>query len=136
MKTKFKQDMHLAKRCYDLAAETSPDAKVPVTLALLKLTCVFGLKYFQEVRFYAKMTIAVTEIRMLVCLGWLAGLGASAANRQGPWSKLGPLFDFLFGCHAGSPGVPAETTPAVKTMTVLTVKLRYNDFFTKEFPDL
>jgi len=41
--------MHLAKRCYDLAAETSPDAKVPVTLALLKLSCVFGLKYFQEV---------------------------------------------------------------------------------------
>jgi SEL1 protein len=45
--------MHLAKRCYDLAAETSPDAKVPVTLALLKLTCVFGLKYFQEVRSFA-----------------------------------------------------------------------------------
>ncbi|XP_059474860.1 protein sel-1 homolog 1 [Neocloeon triangulifer] len=42
------QDMHLAKRCYDLAAETSPDAKVPVTLALMKLSLVFGLKYFQE----------------------------------------------------------------------------------------
>jgi SEL1 protein len=46
--------MHLAKRCYDLAAETSPDAKVPVTLALLKLTCVFGLKYFQEASFFKK----------------------------------------------------------------------------------
>jgi len=55
--------MHLAKRCYDLAAETSPDAKVPVTLALLKLTCVFGLKYFQEVRFLPKKYLAVIEIR-------------------------------------------------------------------------
>jgi SEL1 protein len=43
------QDMHLAKRCYDLAAETSADAKVPVALALLKLSLLFGLKYFQEV---------------------------------------------------------------------------------------
>lgn len=60
-----------------------------------------------------------------VCIGWLAGLGASAANRQGSWSKLGPVFDFVSGSHTGSPGVPAETTPAVKTMTVLTVKLRY-----------
>ena len=55
--------MHLAKRCYDLAAETSPDAKVPVTLALLKLTCVFGLKYFQEVRFLSKKYVAVIKMR-------------------------------------------------------------------------
>lgn len=32
-----------------MAAETSVDAKVPVALALLKLSFKFSLKYFQEV---------------------------------------------------------------------------------------
>jgi len=44
----MKQDIHLAKRCYDLAADTSVDAKVPVALALLKLSFMFSIKYFQE----------------------------------------------------------------------------------------
>ena len=38
----MKQDMHLAKRFYDMAAETSTDAKVPVALALAKLSMVFA----------------------------------------------------------------------------------------------
>jgi len=42
----LKQDLHLAKRFYDMAAETSPDAKVPVALALLKLRFVSTLKNF------------------------------------------------------------------------------------------
>ncbi|XP_033216248.1 protein sel-1 homolog 1 isoform X2 [Belonocnema kinseyi] len=42
------QDRHLAKRCYDLAAEASPDARIPVTLALMKLFLLFGLDYLQE----------------------------------------------------------------------------------------
>lgn len=42
------QDMYLAKRCYDQAAETSQDAKVPVALALLKLSIIFAFKYFKE----------------------------------------------------------------------------------------
>jgi len=33
----LKQDLHLAKRFYDMAAETSVDAGVPVALALMKL---------------------------------------------------------------------------------------------------
>ncbi|CAG9808107.1 unnamed protein product [Chironomus riparius] len=33
----MKKDIHLAKRFYDLAAETNSDAKIPVALALLKL---------------------------------------------------------------------------------------------------
>lgn len=41
--------MHLAKRCYDMAAETSSDAKVPVALALMKLSLLFSMKYLQEV---------------------------------------------------------------------------------------
>ncbi|KAJ8936610.1 hypothetical protein NQ314_012225 [Rhamnusium bicolor] len=36
------RDMHLAKRCYDRAADTSADAKVPVALALFKLNFLFS----------------------------------------------------------------------------------------------
>lgn len=43
------KDIHLAKRCYDLAAETSTDAKVPVALALLKLNLMFNMQMLQEV---------------------------------------------------------------------------------------
>lgn len=42
------KDRHLAKRCYDLAAEASPDAKIPVALALIKLSFLFGLDYLEE----------------------------------------------------------------------------------------
>ncbi|XP_015597864.1 protein sel-1 homolog 1 [Cephus cinctus] len=42
------KDRHLAKRCYDLAAEASPDARIPVALALIKLSLLFGLDYLQE----------------------------------------------------------------------------------------
>ena len=33
----FKQDRHLAKRFYDMAVQTNPDAYLPVTLALVRL---------------------------------------------------------------------------------------------------
>lgn len=45
----MKKDWHLAKRCYDSAAETSVDAKVPVALALVKLTLLFKMEALQEV---------------------------------------------------------------------------------------
>ncbi|MGH0180917.1 UNVERIFIED_CONTAM: hypothetical protein FKN15_005816 [Acipenser sinensis] len=44
----IKQDIHLAKRFYDMAAEASPDAQVPVFLALCKLGLVYSLQYLQE----------------------------------------------------------------------------------------
>lgn len=44
----LQQDMHLAKRCYDMAADASADAKIPVALALMKLSIMCSLKYFQE----------------------------------------------------------------------------------------
>ena len=40
----FLQDYHLAKRYYDMAAETSSEAVVPVNLALLKM----NFKYFYD----------------------------------------------------------------------------------------
>lgn len=42
------QDIHLAKRFYDMAAEASPDAQVPVFLALFKLGLVYALQYLQD----------------------------------------------------------------------------------------
>lgn len=42
------KDRHLAKRCYDQAAEASPDARIPVALALVKLFLLFGLDYLHE----------------------------------------------------------------------------------------
>lgn len=44
----LKQDVHLAKRFYDMAAETSGDAYIPVTLALLKLGLFYGSEIFNK----------------------------------------------------------------------------------------
>lgn len=44
----MEKDIHLAKRCYDLAAETSPDAKVPVALVLFKLNMLFNIEKLGE----------------------------------------------------------------------------------------
>uniref|UniRef100_A0AAQ5YIW7 SEL1L adaptor subunit of ERAD E3 ubiquitin ligase n=1 Tax=Amphiprion ocellaris TaxID=80972 RepID=A0AAQ5YIW7_AMPOC len=44
----IKQDIHLAKRFYDMAAEASPDAQVPVFLALCKLGLIYTLQYLQD----------------------------------------------------------------------------------------
>lgn len=42
------QDIHLAKRFYDMAAEASPDAQVPVFLALCKLGLIYTTQYLQD----------------------------------------------------------------------------------------
>ena len=44
----LRQDLHLAKRFYDMAAETSIDAKVPVMLALFKLGLFYGADVFNK----------------------------------------------------------------------------------------
>ena len=43
------QDIHLAKRFYDMAAETSADAKVPVMMALSRLNVYFFIEYLKDV---------------------------------------------------------------------------------------
>jgi len=43
------QDIHLAKRFYDMAAETSADAKVPVMIALSRLNIYFFIEYLKDV---------------------------------------------------------------------------------------
>lgn len=44
----MKKDWHLAKRMYDLAAETNADAKIPVALALLKLQAIIHVEAIRE----------------------------------------------------------------------------------------
>lgn len=44
----FWKDIHLAKRYYDMAAEASLDAKIPVNLALARLSIYFGSDYLRE----------------------------------------------------------------------------------------
>ena len=46
----MRRDIHLAKRFYDMAAETSVDAKVPVALALAKLAVVFAFINLEELK--------------------------------------------------------------------------------------
>merc|ERR1712117_905555 len=48
----MRQDIHLAKRFYDMAAEASADAQVPVALALAKLGIMFVFKFFEEFEWY------------------------------------------------------------------------------------
>lgn len=45
----MQKDWHLSKRYYDMAAITSTDAKVPVALALFKLSIVSSMEYFKDV---------------------------------------------------------------------------------------
>ena len=46
----MKRDIHLAKRFYDMAAETSVDAKVPVAMALAKLAVVFAFVNMEDLK--------------------------------------------------------------------------------------
>ncbi|XP_011500969.1 PREDICTED: protein sel-1 homolog 1 [Ceratosolen solmsi marchali] len=50
------KDRHLAKRCYDLAAEASPDARIPVALALVKLFILFGIDYLQGLSAFKQLS--------------------------------------------------------------------------------
>lgn len=44
----MKKDIHLAKRFYDLAADTNADAKIPVALALIKLQLIYKFESLRE----------------------------------------------------------------------------------------
>lgn len=56
----MKKDIHLAKRFYDLAAETNADAKIPVALALLKLQMIYKFESLREDNF-VKMLMGLDE---------------------------------------------------------------------------
>uniref|UniRef100_A0A5S6R1M8 Small ribosomal subunit protein uS5m n=1 Tax=Trichuris muris TaxID=70415 RepID=A0A5S6R1M8_TRIMR len=44
----IRRDLHLAKRFYDMAVEVSPDATLPVNLALIKLSFLFAVDFFKQ----------------------------------------------------------------------------------------
>lgn len=56
------QDIHLAKRFYDMAAEASPDAQVPVFLALCKLGLIYTLQYLQDLNVSTPSQIVRLEL--------------------------------------------------------------------------
>lgn len=64
----IKQDIHLAKRFYDMAAEASPDAQVPVFLALCKLGLVYTLQYMQDLNL--KELVSQVDLDQLLGPEW------------------------------------------------------------------
>lgn len=56
----MKKDIHLAKRFYDLAAETNADAKIPVALALMKLQFIYKYESLREDNVF-KMLMGLDE---------------------------------------------------------------------------
>ncbi|XP_028809398.1 protein sel-1 homolog 1 isoform X2 [Denticeps clupeoides] len=64
----IKQDIHLAKRFYDMAAEASPEAQVPVFLALCKLGIVYTLQYLQELN--VKELLSQVDLDQLLGPEW------------------------------------------------------------------
>ena len=66
----MKRDIHLAKRFYDMAAETSVDAKVPVALALAKLAVVFAVKNLEELKILIGESLGPTsQFNFVPCPG-------------------------------------------------------------------
>lgn len=53
------QDIHLAKRFYDMAAESNPEAQVPVALAMVKLGAYFSIDWVRKV---AKASSVVSKL--------------------------------------------------------------------------
>ncbi|XP_020706533.2 protein sel-1 homolog 1 [Athalia rosae] len=68
------RDRHLAKRCYDSAAEANADARIPVALALLKLSFLFGLDYVQELSFIDQWDQFLGQNWDLYLIGMLTGM--------------------------------------------------------------
>ncbi|XP_068433344.1 protein sel-1 homolog 1 isoform X2 [Clinocottus analis] len=64
----IKQDIHLAKRFYDMAAEASPDAQVPVFLALCKLGLIYTLQYLLDLN--VKELISQVDLDQLLGPEW------------------------------------------------------------------
>lgn len=52
----FKRDIHLAKRFYDMAAESSTDAKIPVALVQAKLFIYFTMEYLNQYSWVSSIT--------------------------------------------------------------------------------
>ena len=72
----IKQDIHLAKRFYDMAAETSVDAAIPVWLAMGKLSVLFFLEALREQPLFQLLSLdsALGPDWDIYLMSFLAGL--------------------------------------------------------------
>jgi hypothetical protein len=79
------QDIHLAKRFYDMAAQTSADAQVPVGLALCKLGFHFAMEYIKDVRAFSN------NDQVLMALFAACDILSGAGFADLLWSQLGSV---------------------------------------------
>ena len=100
----MKRDIHLAKRFYDMAAETSVDAKVPVALALAKLAVVFAVKNLEELKILIGECLGLFFFNFKIMHGqdlrrWsLFSPTGTSTSSQSSWACLASL------CFSGGQG--------------------------------
>ena len=95
----MKRDIHLAKRFYDMAAETSVDAKVPVALALAKLAVVFAVKNLEELKILIGESVLSPVINLNLCIARTRDDGVSSDLL----GSLPPLHSAGFARHSYAP---------------------------------
>ena len=120
----------MAKRCYDRAAETNNDAKVPVYLALMKLSLIFGIKYLQEViTFYALLTKIKLSHHQYSIIFFVSAMTLESMARVVPAPQSQQAAGTILGSlpHQCSSWSPYYTCPLQTTST-----LASSHFFKKE----
>merc|ERR1719188_984590 len=113
------KDIHLAKRFYDMAAETSTDAKVPVAIALAKLGIGFALSNWPYTMQSFKVTIS-PDIYAKLELYWdiylltiLVGLLGLVLLVRRPRQQMQPTANNVR--NNIQPPVPATVAPQQET---------------------
>ncbi|KRY50644.1 Protein sel-1 -like protein 1 [Trichinella britovi] len=83
----IKQDLHLAKRFYDMALEVSADAALPVTLALVKLTILFTLEKLQHGEWW-RLEFMESTFGSFWDLYIITAIGASISSAERLWKSV------------------------------------------------
>ncbi|XP_003380849.1 Sel1 repeat family protein [Trichinella spiralis] len=83
----IKQDLHLAKRFYDMALEVSADAALPVTLALVKLSILFTLEKLQHGEWW-RLEFMESTFGSFWDLYIITAIGASISSAERLWKSV------------------------------------------------
>ncbi|KRZ76182.1 Protein sel-1 -like protein 1 [Trichinella papuae] len=83
----IKQDLHLAKRFYDMALEVSSDAALPVTLALVKLTILFTLEKLQHGEWW-RLDFMESTFGSFWDIYIITAIGASIFSAERLWKSV------------------------------------------------
>ena len=97
----FLQDYHLAKRYYDMAAETSADAIIPVNLALLKMNAInmYEVMDYRYIITVSCMSIDLNMIIIIFSLSQYLGIDSLSSRME---SLLGEQWDiYLISVMSG-----------------------------------